>query len=255
MSSDFIAALIVMLIMTVFTFVILKVIAENTGKVIRDHVISQMQVYDTLLQKKEEELSAIRKEIETEQIKLTEYTKQVNPTESIQEGVIVTHDADYCRQDFASDYRNLKEKFNLDREQILKEICESNIFREDTKYQLLQRILEKLTLDIVYKMSGFQSIEQLEILAEIIEGEEKQLLLDYCKDKKEFQCYDFYRWLHVQKLLLDRQIYVRSGDKDMGSMYSTEPFHFEYDEELCEGFQVLAGNKLYDYGVRRHELI
>lgn len=255
MSSDFIAALIVMLIMTVFTFVILKVIAENTGKAIRDHVISQLQVYDTLVQKKEEELSAIKKKIETEQKKLSENEKKINSRDNSGEGIIVTHDADYCRQDFASDYRSLKEKFAFDREQIIKEICKDNTSREDTRYQLILRLLEKLTLDIVYKLTGFQSIEQLEILAEIIEGEEKQLLLEYCKDKEEFQCYDFYRWLHVQRLLLDRQLYVKTGEKNNSPKHPTDTIHFEYDEELCEGFQVLAGNKLYDYGVRRHELI
>ena len=174
MNSGFIAALLVMILLTAFTFFILRMVAASTGDKIRDNVITQVKSYDTLIQKKEPELQEIRKQIEHETNQLKKSGKSgLDNNQTTNEGVIITADARYRNIDFARDYKNIKNQFAFDQEQIIKDIYLENKKKQDEQEcKLLEELLSKLSLEAVYKISAFDSAEQLEIMNDIINQEE-----------------------------------------------------------------------------------
>ncbi len=256
MGSSLIAALVVMLIMTLFAFIILRIVAMNTGNVLRDNVVKQLQSYDSIIRRKESELTEIKKQIENEQKRLTEQGKVDSCYEQPPGGTIITATAEYCNYDFLSDYRNIKNTFLFPKAAILAEIRQDNKEAEQRAlYRIYESICDKLTLDIVYKLSVCTGEEQLEILMDILSKEEQSLLEEFNKQKEPFDCLQFYHWLQVQLQLKDYRLYVKTGEKSDSFQELGDNINTEYDEELCEGFQVMLGSRLYDYGIRRCELV
>jgi hypothetical protein len=256
MNPGFIAALLVMMIMTAFIFVILRTLAVHTGNKIRDHVVVQLQSYDVLLQKKETELKNLQKQIDQEKEKLSEDTINQNEYEEAPGGVIVTADARYRSNDFFLDYRYMKEQFVFNRREIISEI-HANVIKQNSSdiILLLDDLLEKFNLDNVYKLSELSKIEQLEVIRDILTQKEKAYLEDYIKQTKEFNCLTFYQWLSMQRILNDRDILVKTAERNENFNDSGNNIHTQYDQSLCEGFQVFVGNKMYDYGIRKCVLI
>ena len=75
MNAGFIAALLVMVIMTAFTFVILNFLSVHTGDKIRDNIVNQIKFYDVLVKKKESELQVLKDQLENEKSKLEKKEK------------------------------------------------------------------------------------------------------------------------------------------------------------------------------------
>lgn len=257
MNSGFIAALLVMILLTAFTFFILRMVASSTGDKIRDNVITQVKSYDTLIQKKEAELQEIRKQIEHETNQLKKSSKLgLDNAQATSEGVIITADARYRNVDFVTDYKNIKNNFSYDQNQIIHDIyLEYNAKQEEQEGKLLEELLSKLSLDIVYKLSAFDSEEQIEIMNEIITQEEKSLMEEFLKLYGDFHCITFYHWLYMQKKIKCNTILVKSLKAGEDYKHISDLIEVQQDNNLCEGFQIFAGSKMYDYGIRRLELI
>ncbi len=257
MNSGFIAALLVMILLTAFTFFILRMVAASTGDKIRDNVITQVKSYDTLIQKKEAELQEIRKQIEHETNQLKKGEKSgLNNSQITPEGVIITADARYRNGDFVTDYKNIKNQFAFDQERIIQDIYLGyDAKQEEQEGKLLKELLSKLSLDIVYKISAFDSAEQLEIMGAIINQEEKSLMEEFLKLYGNFHCITFYHWLYMQKKIKCNAILVKSSKAGEDYKHISDSIEVQQDNNLCEGFQIFAGSKMYDYGIRRLELI
>lgn len=256
MNSGLIAALIVMVVMVVFTLVILKMIAASTGNKIRDNVISQLQTYEQLIQTKVTELNEIKKQIESEQEKLLKEDKVNEHGETALPELYVPAGVEYRDQELAEDYRYIKEQFSFDRRKIVNEIyrlCKEK--RKEDNELLWMGLVEKFTFENVYKLSALEVEEQLEVIADILSEDEMAVLNEYTGRNKEFDCIRFYQWIYIQKQIHDKQIYVRSAEKNEDYHDIGESIEAVYDQNLCEGFQVLTGNQLYDYGIRKQELL
>ncbi len=257
MNSGFIAALLVMILLTAFTFFILRMIAASTGDKIRDNVITQVKSYDALIQKKEAELQEVRKQMEHETNQLKKSGKSgLDNNQTTPEGVIITADARYRNIDFARDYKNIKNQFAFDQEQIIKDIYLENKEKQDEQEcKLLEELLSKLSLDIVYKISAFDSAEQLEIMNDIINQEEKSLMEEFLRQYGNFHCITFYHWLYLQRKIKCNTILVKSSKAGEDYKHISDLIQVQQDNNLCEGFQIFTGSKMYDYGIRRFELI
>lgn len=256
MGSGFIAALLVMALITAFIFVLLRMLAANTGDRIRDKIIVQIQAYDVLLQRKEAELTALRREIEIENKKRNTKLESNQHKEVVPYGVFVLPETVYCREDFYDDYTRMREKFQFNhQDEILQIYQEHEQMQDMERIALLDGLADKLTLDNVYKISLFHSEEQIELLKEILNQEEQAVMEDYIRAHKNFQCIEFHQWLSMQRLLLDKQCIVKTAHKEENYNGIGKWITTIYDENLCEGFQIQSGNRLYDYGVRRSELV
>lgn len=255
MNSSFIAAVIAMAIMTTFSYVILRVITVNTGNKIRDHVITQMETYDVLVKRKSAELEALHKQIEREQ-KQSSNHRLVSITDESPPYVFLAKDVEYRSSDFSSDYINLKSCFHFDRIDIERTVKHINDTLEMKPNSLvMDRLLEKLSFDNVYKIAILNPKDQFGIVQDILETDEQKLLEEFLKAKKEFDVTSFYHWLYVRKQFSNKEIKVKVADIRIIQEDFNSDVKFELDTDLCEGFQIYVGNKIYDYGIQKSELL
>ena len=255
MEIGLISALVVMIVIVVFTFVFLRIAAENTGNKIRDNVICQIQTYDSLLEGKASELQRIKNQIEADKIAALKEKKVNKHFDQFQTDIFLPVDVAFRSIDFYSDYRKIKDSFIYDKEKIIHElqhIIEENSNNE--RYIVLTGLLDKLSFESVYQLSVLNGDEQLEVIREIIATKEKTVLEEFITKEREFNILSFSQWLNVQKECSDTIVKVlipeKEGDYNFGDGVKTQ-----YDMNLCEGFQIRTGTRLYDYGVRNNELI
>ncbi|NLC18353.1 MAG: hypothetical protein GX757_03870 [Clostridiales bacterium] len=255
MNAGFAVALIIMLLMLVFAFIIIRIIAYYTGNRIRDYAVEQMQAYDMLIRKKTEELNEIKNQLDAEKKKAAQKDMLQIDDKEIPE-VFAPPFAEYRNYELFSDYRRIKENFQYTEEDIKEQV---ELLLQDTqndnRYQSLESLLLKLNNDNVYKISSLQPEEQLELISEIVNDDEKSLLNEYMADCKEFSCIDFCQWLYVQRVLSDNSIRIRCSQDCEITALKSKLVSIEPDQGLCEGFQIFRGNKLYDFGIRISELM
>lgn len=256
MNAGFIAALLVMVIMTAFTFVILNFLSVHTGDKIRDNIVNQIKFYDVLVKKKESELQVLKDQLENEKSKLEKKRESTSEDSGALSNVFVTPEYLYINQDFVKDYRYIKEKFEFNLKEIIKGLHDeysSPQYQKDR--EILDELSDKFSLANVYKMSAFSETEQLEIIKDVLTKEEKELLRDYILQNHGFNCLKFYQWLYVQRRIRDYKLYVNTAEKQVSFDTLGNSVQTRYDSNLCEGIQIYVGNRLYDYGIRKCELL
>lgn len=255
MNAGFMAALIVMLIMIAFTFIVVRMIAFSTGNRIRDYVVMQMQTYDVLIDKKSAELNEIREQLKAEREMISHKEKHQTANNEIKE-VYAPSYTEYRNYELFSDYRNLKDNFLHHKKDIaiqIDRLMQKNL--SDEVYNNLEQLLLKLNIDNVYKISTLQAEEQLDVIREVITDNEQRILDEFMVNQETFSCVDFYQWLYVRKVMNDNRIRIKTSETYDMNDNKSKLITVEYDEGLCEGFQILQGNRLYDYGIRTSELV
>lgn len=153
------------------------------------------------------------------------------------------------KADFFSDYRKIREAFSVDSAEVIRTIPQ-NGQEQQVCYETAVSILEKLSFEVLYRISGLSSKSQLEVLDEILEEREAAMLAEYVEvSGKEFDCTEFHTYVKSMKAKNDDTVYcyVAPGR-------TAESGAVIVDDALCEGFQLLHGNLLYDYGLRSSEI-
>lgn len=259
MNFGLFAAFIVMVILTAFAFIALRIVAASITGRIKDSVVKHLQSYDTLIQRKEAELAAITNEINRGQNRSSEeFAGKIISSQTVA-NIFLPPNSQFLNNDFSKDYRQLKERFSFNKEKVAEEVkkidAEISIMSEGkTDYQVVVGILDKLTFDSIFRLSILEDYEQIEIIQQVLDDNENLILDEFISQNANFDCTKFYHWLDMKKLSLDKSIRVLSTD-ETHSQGLPENVRFILDKNLCEGFQIRVGNKLYDYGIRKCELL
>ncbi len=254
----FAAALIVMVVLTALAFIALRIVATSINERIKNNFITQLQSYDSLIQKKEAELNAITNKVKLGQNNALETIASNNNLNRTVEDIFLPPDTEYICNDFSMDYKQIKESFSFDKEKVDQELSkvysQLNLIDAKNDYQVVAGILEKLTFNSIFKLSVIEGNEQIEIIKQVLDDKENKILEQYISDNTNFDCTKFYHWLDLKKLSLDRSIRVITSDN---INYDGVPDNVSFiqDKNLCEGFQIRVGNKLYDFGIRKCELL
>lgn len=255
MEIGLISALVVMVVIVAFTFAFLKITAENTGSMIRDNVVCQIQTYDSLLQEKESELQLVKNRIEAEKAAALKERKVEKHFAQSPADIFLPPDVAFRSIDFYTDYKKIKNSFMFDKEKVLHEVQRIMEENGDTeRHRVLAGLLDKLSFESIYRLSVLHGEEQLEVILEIISEEEKAVLEEFLAGEEEFNILSFYQWLNVQQKCSDTTVRILTSEKEAGYDFA-DGVKIQYDMNLCEGFQIRTGTRLYDYGVRNNELI
>ena len=159
------------------------------------------------------------------------------------------------KQDFFRDYRKLRELFDNDMGKVIQQIPQKTQ-EETAAYAVYAKMLESLSFDTLYEISSLTSENQLAVLRDVFGQEECAVLEQYLAEtEQEFDCAQFHTYLKSKKAECDDTIYCYVGKGSKAVQAADAKLELCVDEELCEGFQLLHGNLLYDYGVRSSELM
>lgn len=260
MNLGIIGALIVMAALTSYAFIVLRAAAADTGSKIRDNVIRQLESYDVLMQKKSYELAGLQKQINEAKAALPKRSGIRNDDGRELTGFILPDDANMCSSQFFADYKRIRETLVHERSDVIREILNSRGSQDAADNGLrainlcLDSLISKFSFENVYRLSVLHPDEQLEVAREILSYDEKALFEEYMAQYGQFDSLAFYQWLYMQKKINDDTILVRSADIQNDYISPDKSVRMVYDRNICEGFQVIVGNRLYDYGIREYEL-
>lgn len=159
------------------------------------------------------------------------------------------------KQDFFADYLKIRSAFSTSPVQVLREIQKQPSGEPETG-ACIKELLEKLSFETVYRISCLQSEQQVAVLDEVLSEEEKKVLEQYRATQSfAFSVTEFYSYLRGKcKELDDTVFFYTRNPESLGLQAKSEQLKICQDEKLCEGFQILQGNRLYDYGLRSSEI-
>lgn len=157
--------------------------------------------------------------------------------------------------DFFLDYLTIRNAFCQSAAEALRELPVQS--EEDKSYAAcINRLLEKLSFEVVYQLSCQRCEWQEAVLEELLSPEEKEVLNKYRMEQPgTFDITAFSLFLKEQSRALDATVYVYAREPQrLGIRANTELLQLCKDENMCEGFFIMQGNRLYDYGVRSSEI-
>lgn len=256
MSATFILVLIIMVVLIAFILFLVRSLSVSAGIKIRNDMIKLLESYDTIMEDKTREITRLEKELEKlnkKKILLKPkdevFQAQVNVgTGSGSDRVTIPTAATYRNAAFGAGYGAIREHFRVtarDEQTILRQVISETGNDNKLRGKIAEELKKKLSFDTVFAMSMMSSGEQLGILSESLEGDDRELLADYCESHgtDDFQISGFCDWLD-SLIKLERDVFVIRGSENSRND----------SDRICEGIQIVAGNKIYDYSINESEL-
>lgn len=159
----------------------------------------------------------------------------------------------YKDMDFKDEYKNLKEKMNLNKRDIVFDVIR-NLKKVDTNplYPYIASIKRRFSFDMIYNINTLPTEHQITVMRETLLDKE-QTVLDYylqeeCREN-EFSAVDFFSYIDQQDRIYDETIYIYTGEEDEDFSNIRDNTETIVDKEICEGLKILYRNKLYDYSI------
>ena len=259
-----VAAIILVIIMIFFVFILFKNIIKRINDNAKTFFVNKMQDYDYILDEKKEKLSELTKEIEEieEKKKNSKYSFEdiddiveesqsesySNDVSSVKYNLNVPQ---YRETQFFKNYKEIKRIFSVNNEQIIKEFIEENRnSKEETEYKKLKKIRDKFNDEAIYGCLTLDEADQKEILNEVLTETEKKLLkIDTLTNKEKFSIGDFVNVLDKRIEELDPTIYVFVNGNSNGYEDIAPNIVVEQYKNISEGIIIKYRDKIYDYSI------
>ncbi|MDR2108413.1 MAG: hypothetical protein LBP28_02995 [Coriobacteriales bacterium] len=262
----FIAVIVVLVGLNIFFFLIFRGITLRLAKFAQMNVLRQAGIFDDLINKKQEQLQALRNEIAAAQAAQVEQTTAVATAQQPVPDFLDIKQGLYTSDSFASEYRIIRDNFQVDAEACVREslaratglssdATAARVAVEAARARAAQGILDELTLDSAYELSTLASEAQLNILTEMFTPAQNELVREYFKSVDEFQSYRFLFWLkdYVFAHGDTVTVFTANPEEDFSSLDSR--IVTEQDDSICEGIYVLSKGRKFDYSIRNREIV
>ncbi len=250
MNDTFLAVLILMIVLIGIVSVILHSLAVTAVIMVRGDMARLLQSYDRVVEKKTEQVRRLQAEKEALEAALESRPEPAAAVPQTQETVYgaasIPPSAAYRTSALGEGYGTIRDKFRMSaREQdfIVEQVLDETRNDGEGRGALASRLRERLSFDTVFRLSQMSGQEQLELLDTTLDDQDWTLLRDYWSGRGEdavFAIAAFCDWLDSVAMLESDAVMVRGSETA--------------NEAVCEGIQIVVGNKLYDYGINEREI-
>ena len=235
----------------VLTF-LLTFIVKKTNALVKSIYVDRMSEFDFLLGDKEKRVNELNDDIKkkTELIsQLEEKSKEYsNNGKEKKDEVVMPKFIGFEDTSTFNNYRVIKEKFNYDPTDVIKDFVLRNSNNDNNDYQVLTEIRSYFTFDVIYKIGQYQKEEQYEIVTSLLNNNEISKVKDYLiKDK--FDLKKFVEELDNLIAKTDPKIMVLVGNKESNYDYLDKNITTVYDSKITEGFKIIYKGVIYDYSI------
>lgn len=251
MQYIFLAVVIVMALLNGFMYIAVKRLADSVGKQIRSQSLRLFSIYNQVQTTTTEDHGQVAQGQGAAALTGEERTSTDRETAiaDIVSKSILKKQPQYRNARFASDYITLKKRFNLDKDELMK-----TVIHQEITVGPAAGILDKLSLDSVYKLSSIDAKNQEKILKDLLTQEQISYIDNIMSEVKEFDIAALYYKLRMLAQVEDGKVHVLVPEDS--SFLGAVPPHIavESSQDICEGVQVLIGNTLYDYSIGKREI-
>jgi len=251
-----ISASIIVIIMLLFVFVFLKNIISRIGQNAKKYFVNKLQDYDYIVQEKEKQIDELTDEIKillNNRAELERYKLITLPKEKRNVAVTSTYKLKvpkYREENFFMNYKELKQKFDFDKEELIKEfIKEHQDKKHEQDYKTLCNFKNKFDKEAIYQLMTLTGEEQRKLLKTILTDREKQLINLNTILEKEFNILKLFE--KIDEMILEVNptinVYVSKYDKDYD--YIDPYIRTKKYANMSEGIIIEYKGKRYDFSI------
>ena len=230
-----VAAVILIIIMLVFVFILFKNIIKRIDENAKKYFVNKMQSYDYILVEKQMKLEEIKNEIEevksenknilkakegyeesddSYMFEKNERTKNNEEQESSEDNrnqlKYNLKEPEYRDTQFFNNYKEIKKIFTVNNEQIIRDFIEKHKnAKEEKEYRVLKKIKEQFNDEAVYGCLTLSIDSQKELLKEVLKEQEKKVInLDKLLKKETFNIKDLIKYIDERMEQIEPTIYI-----------------------------------------------
>lgn len=253
--NEIILAIIVVLILLIVLACLFLFTVKRVNVLVKKIFVDKLQEYDFLIDDKEKKIEELNGNIEIKKNEEKELEDLINKLKIEAEDfkkeevdVVMPKGADYEDGNLLENYKKIKEGFSFDYEEKIKKFLESEVTKDDGKFNVYLNIKNYFSHKTVYKISTYGSNEQRIIVNGLLTEDEKKLVKDLL-DTSKFNIVKFINKIDDLIKNSDPKIYIYVSDKNMKFNDLDSNIETVFDEKLTEGFKVEYKGKVYDYSI------
>ena len=270
------AAIILIIIMLAFVFILFKNIIKRIDENAKKYFVNKMQSYDYILEEKQTKLEEIKNEIEiiksenknilkesqesdyifrSDENKEETKNQQNEEFEDLKEKKRTIkynlNEPEYRDTSFFSNYKELKKIFTVNNEKIIRDFIKNNKNQQEEKeYKILKKIREEFNDDAIYGLITLSTDDQKKLLREILEPQEKKILsLESLMEKEIFNIKDLIRYIDNRMEEIEPTIYIYVNGVANNYDFINKNIVTKQYTNMSEGIIIKYRNKIYDYSI------
>ncbi len=278
MTSLVIAAVILIVIMLAFIFILFRNIIRRMDDNAKKYFVNKMQGYDYILEEKQDKLEKIKAEItQLEEsnkniLKSTdddeEFNEEIHKNEKHQkkyekdEDILLRRETneqinynlnvpDYRETQFFNNYKEVRQAFTINNEKIIKDfIAKHKNLKEEKEYKALKKLRGKFDQDTIYGCLTLDKKEQKELLEEALTATEKKLVkLKELSEYPNFSVETLVKYIDDRTEEIDPTVYIYTNVLDKKYEDIDKNIVNKQYNNMSEGIIIKYRNKIYDYSI------
>lgn len=274
MTNLVIAAVILIVIMLAFIFILFKNIIKRMDENAKKYFVNKMQGYDYILEEKQARLEKIKNEIneletshknilkdddeeileekENKRNKRKEYASDKPVTSNLERQVKYNLNVpNYRETQFFNNYKEVRKAFTINNEKIIKDfIAQNKNLKEEKEYRALKRLRKKFDEETVYGCLTLNTQNQRDILKETLTATEKKLVnLKKLLENPRFNIETILKYIDDRMEKIDPTIYIYTNVLDKKYEELDKNIVNKQYNNMSEGIIIKYRNKIYDYSI------
>lgn len=258
MINEFIAVITVFIVVNGLVLLVLFKISNYLKIKAKNEFVSKLNVYDTIIDSKINEIKTLEEKIDELNGKNNEVKRIFGKSFSNSFGSYkIRNVANYTDENFYENYRYLKNAFKLDYTEIvddfIKKVLNNDIDNQKLNDNTYKNILFKLNFDLRFTLMSKDENSQIAYLMEIFNDDEIAVLNYFVKNNDDFKLLTFIEFVKNNEILNSSKVEIRVA-KDLfyiNKQNGDDRINFVIDEDILEGLKIIYKNKVYDYSFGR----
>lgn len=249
-----IPAVIIVLIMFIFTFFMFKNLVKRINNSTKKYFLDKLQDFDYIIAEKEKEI-----EILSEQIKRLNEAKQngengevieIPEIKKVDEKIIYDIPTPEFREaGFFKNYKGLNKEFDVDEEKILKDFIKIHEKDDTTEYKELSAFSKLFTQNAIYESLTLTPEEQLVLVESVLNEKNKKYVEPIVKTIKNFNVLEMLDKIKERMDKISPTIYVYVGGDNKNYDYLSSKVKTKLFKNMSKGIIIEYKDKLYDYSI------
>ena len=235
-------------------FFILRKTVKTINEQTKLYFVDKLQEYDNIIDKKEEKLNQINKEIKEKELQKEEKesTGDNNNYEFDYNIIDLLNKTKYQDKNIFTINKKIDEKFNINYVEIIKKFIEN--IKEDNQYDFCINIKNKFTSNNIYLLKSLSNEEQENKLKELLNENEYKIYNLYKQLSTNKNIDGFIDYINETIDLNNPKITVYVGDQKENYDYLNKNIKTIYKEDIYKGIKIKYQNKIYDYSLNERNV-
>lgn len=250
--NEIVLVISIVLFLLIILSLLLYFVVKRTNRIAKNKFMDNMIELNVLVEDKEKTLDDLNNEIESKKKQIKELNDElslgnVSKSKEGKKDVVLPKYTDFEDGNILENYKYIKKHFNIDMVSVVKEFL-NNQLTDSNDYREYMEIKNIMTYDVVYKLYGYSSDEQLLILDELLNDKQKDLFKKELSDNP-FSLKKFLERLDKLIEQTNPEIKILVGDNNVNFDYLDSNIKTLYDESISEGLKIIYKGIIYDYSI------